>query len=94
MNLTQNALDLPTSTLKHAFSGLGEDLTCGMCLHSLAIRIKTLVQQWSVVKVCIYVMFLKLDNSSFVFPSVQYNNMMILLSTSSVILHMQPLWFL
>ncbi|EIW82368.1 hypothetical protein CONPUDRAFT_54268, partial [Coniophora puteana RWD-64-598 SS2] len=43
--------DLSTSTMESALAPLGEQLACNLCRTGLAERIKTLIVQWSVVKV-------------------------------------------
>ena len=45
--------DLSASSMEAALSPLGDHLSCPLCQTSLRDRIKQLVIQWSVVKVCI-----------------------------------------
>lgn len=42
---------MPGSTLESALSPLAERLWCNLCRESLQERIRTLIVQWSVVKV-------------------------------------------
>ncbi|KAI6047233.1 hypothetical protein EDC04DRAFT_2887043 [Pisolithus marmoratus] len=44
-------IDLSTSTLESTFAPLGEHLSCEQCKLALQERLKTLIVQWSVVKV-------------------------------------------
>lgn len=44
--------DLSMSAIEAALCPLGEHLSCEMCKKNLAERVKQLVVQWSVVKVC------------------------------------------
>jgi hypothetical protein len=44
-------IDLSTSSMESALAPLTEHLTCEQCRQILTERIKTLVVQWSVVKV-------------------------------------------
>ncbi|KAI5991797.1 hypothetical protein EDD15DRAFT_2273337 [Pisolithus albus] len=46
--------DLSTSSLESALAPLGEQLSCDQCKLVWQERIKTLIVQWSVVKVCSY----------------------------------------
>lgn len=43
---------MPGSTLESALTPLGERLWCEQCREALQERIRTLIVQWSVVKVC------------------------------------------
>ena len=45
--------DLSTSTMESALRSLSEHLTCTLCKEALNDRIKHLVKQWSMVKVCL-----------------------------------------
>jgi len=44
--------DLSTSAIESALAPLGDQLTCELCRKALRDRLKTLIVQWSVVKVC------------------------------------------
>lgn len=46
------SLDLSTGTMESALRPLTDHLTCEQCQSVLRERIKNLVVQWSVVKVC------------------------------------------
>lgn len=43
--------DLSTNTMESALAPLGDQLSCEQCRIALQERLKTLVMQWSVVKV-------------------------------------------
>jgi len=45
-------VDMPGSTLESALAPLGERLWCDQCRESLQERVRQLIVQWSVVKVC------------------------------------------
>jgi hypothetical protein len=55
--LLNSEIDLSTSSMESALSPLTEHLTCEQCRQVLTERIKTLVVQWSVVKVSCFVIF-------------------------------------
>lgn len=43
--------DLSAGTMESALAPLGDQLSCESCLQALQERLKTLILQWSVVKV-------------------------------------------
>lgn len=49
--LTWNVVDLSTSTMESALAPLGDQLSCESCKRAFQERLKTLIMQWSVVKV-------------------------------------------
>ncbi|KAF9075896.1 hypothetical protein BDP27DRAFT_1212080, partial [Rhodocollybia butyracea] len=70
--------DLSTGFLESALAPLAEHLSCGLCKQGLNDRIKNLIVQWSVVKVCfLYEQTLRLmflhgrERYKFLFVSIQ-----------------------
>lgn len=51
IGLTRDAVDLSTTTMESALAPLGDQLSCESCRRALQERLKTLLVQWSAVKV-------------------------------------------